>query len=288
MTLAITLLALVSGVVVSLALSSIRLAKAVPPAVLVRLLAVGSLVGAATVGLVLVLTGLAVVGRIPAVAAIDGWSVTTLAETVPVPPVVGAPAAVLGAVLLARAVWRTSCIAAQLVRSHRLSRQLRGDGGPVVVVDDDTADAYAVSGLPGCVVLSRRLLRALSPLERRLVTAHELSHLRHRHHLYVHAVDVAVAANPLLRPVAKTVRLGVERWADEDAARVAEDRRSAATAVASAALARVFAPFSDTRRPPTGGLAGRRELRHPARGHSRCSNRCRGAASSASPPRSCW
>ena len=221
---------------------------------LVRLLAAGALVGAATLGLVMVLAGLAVVGRIPAVAALDEWSVTELASTLPIPVFIGAPAAALGVWFMARTLWRTGGITRQLVRSHQLSRTLRSGGGPIVVVDDETAEAYTVAGILGCVVLSRQLLGALTPSERRVVIAHELSHLRHRHHLYVHAVDIAIAANPFLRPASRAVRLGVERWADEDAARTVGNRRNAALTLASAALTRSALRSSGVPRPRPGAV----------------------------------
>ena len=76
------------------------------------------------------------------------------------------------------------------------------------------------------------------------------SHLRRRHHLYVHAVDVAALGNAALRGVAAAVRLGVERWADEDAAAMmAGDRTSAATALAKTALTRAALRRGET--PPT-------------------------------------
>ncbi|MEP6562534.1 MAG: hypothetical protein ABJD68_15845 [Nakamurella sp.] len=55
--------------------------------------------------------------------------------------------------------------------------------------------------------MSRGQLQALRPEEQRMLTGHELSHLRRRHHLYVHTVDLAVAANPLLHRAADAVRL---------------------------------------------------------------------------------
>ena len=88
------------------------------------------------------------------------------------------------------------------------------------------------------MIISRRLFTELDPAERRVLTAHELSHLTNRHHLFVHLADIAAAANPLLRPVSTAVRLGVERWADEDAAQATGDRRAAGTALARTALTR--------------------------------------------------
>jgi Zn-dependent protease with chaperone function len=74
-----------------------------------------------------------------------------------------------------------------------------------------------VSGLRGRIVVTTGLLHNLEPAERRAVLAHEAAHLRGHHQIYVQLTELAAAANPLLRPVARAVRYGVERWADEPA-----------------------------------------------------------------------
>ena len=233
-------------VVVTLLLAA---ATAVPVAVLplvsrvrpwtaVPLLAAGSLISAASAGVVLGLLALAVLGRIPFVADLGGWSGDTLEVAVPVPPPVGVAAAGIAVVLITRTLWRAGSILLLLARSEQLGRRLRAGGGPIVILDDDAADAFTLAGLRGCVVISRGLLQALGPAERRMLIGHELSHLRRRHHLYVHAVDLAVAANPLLYGAADAVRLGVERWADEDAAQPTGDRGAAGAALAMTALIR--------------------------------------------------
>ncbi len=76
------------------------------------------------------------------------------------------------------------------------------------------------------------------PPERRVLLAHEAAHLRHHHHVYLQLVELSAAANPLLRPLASSVRIGVERWADEDAAAAVGDRTLTARALARASLAR--------------------------------------------------
>ena len=53
--------------------------------------------------------------------------------------------------------------------------------------------------------------------------------------------ELAAAANPLLRPAARVVRRGVERWADEVAAAEVGDRQVTARALARAGLARAAA-----------------------------------------------
>jgi hypothetical protein len=50
------------------------------------------------------------------------------------------------------------------------------------------------------------------------------------------AAELAAAVNPLLRPTARTVRHGVERWADEDAVDEVSDRRLVARTLARTAL----------------------------------------------------
>lgn len=231
-------LTLVLAAAAAVPVAVLPLVSRVRPGTVVPLLAAGSLISAASVGVVLSLLALAVLGRIPTVADLGGWSVDALEVAVPVPPAVGVAAAALAAVLLARTLWQAGRILLLFGRSDRLSRRLRGGGGPVVVVDNTDADAFTLAGVKGCVVISRELLDALGPIERRMLTGHEMSHLRRRHHLYVHAVDLAVAANPLLIRAADAVRLGVERWADEDAARLTGDRGAAAAALARTALVR--------------------------------------------------
>ena len=237
------------------------------PAVAVPVLAVGALLNAGSLLVVAGLLALAVAGRWPVVAGMGGWSPDELAISVPEPLVVGLGAAAAALLLSARTLWRSGELIVLLRRSDRLSRRLRSGGCPVVFVDDPAADAFTVAGLRGCVVISRSLFAELGADERRMLIAHELSHLRRRHHLYLHAVDLAVAANPVLTPLSSAVRLGVERWADEDAAaglgpRAEAGRALARTALVQAALRRAAGARADAH-PATvlcataGGVPGR-------------------------------
>jgi len=97
--------------------------------------------------------------------------------------------------------------------------------------------AYAVPGRPGHIVISVGMLRALPPAERRALLAHERSHLERGHHRYLHAVELAAAAAPVLTCLKHHVRHATERWADEDAAEQVGDRRLVANALARATLA---------------------------------------------------
>ncbi|HRW41339.1 MAG TPA: M56 family metallopeptidase [Microthrixaceae bacterium] len=118
-------------------------------------------------------------------------------------------------------------------------RRMLPECGPsgVLVLNCDEPTAFAVPGRRGGVVVSRGLIDALEVEERSIVWAHERAHLRHRHHWYLGAADLAAAVLPVLRPLARRVHLGTERWADEDSVPATGDRRLVARTIAKAALA---------------------------------------------------
>lgn len=232
------------------------LVRRMRPAQAVLLVTAAALAVSLATGAALTAIAVAVFAGLSSVAADGHWSAAILKTEVPMPGWLGAAAALAVVVLLLRAAVRTSVIVAALVRADRLCRGIRGKSGPIVIVDDGSADAYTVAGLRGCVVISRRLFGALSTDERRVLTAHELSHLNKRHHLFVHLADVAAAANPLLKPVSAAVRLGVERWADEDAAIGIGDRRVAGRALARVALLRSSLAASAVHRMPPAAAYG--------------------------------
>ena len=208
------------------------------PAQAVVMLTVSALVLSVACGAALTTIAVAVLATVTSIATEGHWSAAVVHADMPLPSWLGMSATVAVVVLLLRAGWRTARIAIALGRAERLCRTMRAGSGPVVMVDDDTADAFTVAGIHGCVVIGRSLFSHLTTDERQVVTAHELSHLRRRHHLYVHLVDIAAAANPLLRTIPRAVRIGVERWADEDAAAGVGDRRVTGRAVARVALVR--------------------------------------------------
>ena len=223
------------------------LGRRLPPASGVRLLTVAMLVVALATGFVLAVAALLVLARIPPVAALGHWSARVLATGLPVPIILGALAATTALVLLAAGLRRAALAGRDLVLAELTCRRLGPSlPGGLVVVDDDEPDAYTLPGVSGRVVVSTAMLRALPADERRVLLAHEAAHLRHRHHLWVQAAELAAAANPLLRPGTRAVRAAVERWADEVAAEEVADRSLAARALARAGLARA----AGRRRPP--------------------------------------
>jgi beta-lactamase regulating signal transducer with metallopeptidase domain len=71
------------------------------------------------------------------------------------------------------------------------------------------------------VILSSGLIEGLSEYELTMVVRHELAHLRRRHHRHLMVAAVVEATFgwlPLVSSSAQAMRLGVERWADEEAA----------------------------------------------------------------------
>jgi Zn-dependent protease with chaperone function len=219
------------------------------------MLVVASLAAAAATGFVLAVIAFSVIALDAEVASLGHWSVAVLQAGWALPRWAGICAAGLVGPLLGAAIVRAFGAGRQLWLADATCRKLGPGVEGLVIFEDERPDAFALQGIRGRTVVSTGMLAALTPAERRVLLAHEASHLRNRHALYVLLVGVAAAGNPLLRPVSDAVRLGVERWADEDAAAAVGDRTVAARAVARAAVAsRGFAAGSpsaavSTRRP---------------------------------------
>ncbi|MFC4911897.1 M56 family metallopeptidase [Actinomadura gamaensis] len=174
--------------------------------------------------------------RLPPVAAVGHMSERVLRHAPQTDPVVGAVATVLLLTCLVSAL----CVAVRqgyrLVTSARTARALPGHG-LIALVDDAEAEAFALPGRPGRVVVTTGMLDVLTPAQRDALIAHERAHLADRHHLFRALTAVAVAANPLLWPLRGAVAFATERWADERAAASIDDRAQTAQAIGRAALA---------------------------------------------------
>jgi Zn-dependent protease with chaperone function len=233
---------------IMLALASGGLSRHLSPATAVPLLTLLALATSLATGLVLCLAAFGAMAQLPFLADRAGWSGGVLAPG-DLEPGWGALPGAIAAALLTAAVIFTIRAARDLARAGRACREL---GGPdrLVITRDDRPTAYSVPTRAGAIVVSTGMLQLLSADERRALLAHEDSHLRHRHALYVLVADLAAAANPLLRPLASRVRLAVELQADEDAVAETGDRRAVARALARASLA-----VSAAGRGPHGRLA---------------------------------
>jgi Zn-dependent protease with chaperone function len=221
-----------------LGLGSRPLSNLLPPATATRALAGSAVLVAAATSFVLGVLAFTLLGKLPQVATLGRWSVTSLSAVDPVPQLVAGAACaavlILGVRGTAAGVSRYRAFAA--VRALCLS--LGGEPGQLVVLDDDADDVYALPGGRGRIVASRSLLAALPADERRALLAHEAAHLRHHHHRYRAATELAAAVNPLLRASVTAVRFATERWADEDAARAAGDRAVVAQVLVRVGLRR--------------------------------------------------
>ncbi|WP_045696359.1 M48 family metalloprotease [Streptomyces rubellomurinus] len=163
-----------------------------------------------------------------------------LAVADPVPWGLGVLAAALLAVVAVRLLtgWRRHAARRRALGAVR-SAPAAGD---LLVLPDDRADAYALPGRPGRVVVTAGLLRALSAEERAVLLAHERAHLACRHDRYAALAQAAVLVNPLFGRLRDEVGYGVERWADELAAEAVGSRRLAVRSLARAALAGACRP----------------------------------------------
>ncbi|MFD7030014.1 M56 family metallopeptidase [Streptomyces sp. NPDC059917] len=223
-----------------------RLATCLPPRHAVWLLtsAAAALALASTASLALLVVPGAT--HLRAVAAL-GKLLTPLRTGSPdaVVAVAVVAAALLGcsAALLVRAASRRR---AQLRRAGRLAARA---GGELVVLDEPGADAYALPGRPGRIVVTTGMLGALTAAEREALFAHERAHLRERHHLFAAVTDLAALCHPALRALREPLAYALERSADEAAARATGDRALTARAIGRAALAARAAGASGPARP---------------------------------------
>ena len=236
-----TLLLLPVVVSVVLGLVAGPLERRLPPATAARLLTASALVSALATGFVLAVAGFVALSQVPFIAAVGQWSRAVLQHD-HTPQLLGAAAGVVVLALLGRAARHAVVAVRHLWAAEATCRQLGPGADGLVVTDDSVPDAYAVQGLRGRIVVSRAMLSGLPADERRVLLAHEASHLRHHHHVYLQLTQLAAAANPALRQVTDAVHAAVERWADEDAATEVGDRPLAARALARASLLRHHSP----------------------------------------------
>jgi Zn-dependent protease with chaperone function len=210
----------------------------------VWLLTVASLALAAGSTAALCVLAIAGLSLVPVVARIGEWSPQTLQgmeiASVPVEATCGMVLAGLLVSAVVTGVRRFRWLRAVM----RTVDHVPAHGGLVVLPDAEPL-AFAVPLRGGRIVVSRSMLGVLTSAERCALLTHERVHLRCRHHLFLVAVAVSTALNPLLWPLRSAVVFLLERWADEVTCDRMGDRRVVASAVAKAALAtRTRVPFA--------------------------------------------
>ena len=217
---------------------AVPLSRRLGPRATARLFPVTALLVAGSTVVALAAVAVLVLARVAEIAEVGRISVPALPTgptRVPLPVGIGLGLAVAASLWLGgrRAVG----VVVGTVEAQRVCRHLARRADGVHLLDDDRPRAFAVAGPHGRVVVSSGMLRSLSGPEQAAVLAHERSHLRRRHHMGLLAVQVAAAADPLLRPLLAVTALAVERDADEDAAVAVGDRRVVALALARAGVA---------------------------------------------------
>jgi Zn-dependent protease with chaperone function len=211
----------------------VLLANRFAPSLAARVLAWSAATAAAASLVTLAVFALKAAAEVPAVGRAFGWSSRVVADdTASVPWVSWLSVALLVAAVVA--VTRRWLVQR---RALRLARGQVPVDGQLLVVRDATAMAYAVPGRPGHVVVTTGMRETLSDRQFEVLLAHERAHLTGGHHRLVRVAELAAAAHPALRWVARQVGYLVERAADEEAAARVGSRRTVAHAIGTAALA---------------------------------------------------
>lgn len=127
-----------------------------------------------------------------------------------------------------------------LVRTFKLLRQYRSlrldESSGIHVAHSHKPYAVTLPGRAGQIVMSTAMVDLLDDDERSIVVAHERAHARYRHDRYLLTAELAAAAVPPLRALARRVNFSIERWADEAAAAVCGDRQLVAITLGKVAL----------------------------------------------------
>ena len=192
-----------------------------------------------TVGALVVLAS-PLPARLPLMAHAGRWQPDAVAAHSPIPSWISTAALALLAVLACRLGRELRRLSGEARDAARLSAAVAGPahGEEVVVLDDDVPRAHALGvglGRRGAIIISSAMLALLDDDERAAVLAHEQTHLRQRHSLFLGAIRLAAALDPLLATTRSDVRFALERCADEAAA-TASSRPVVASALAKAAL----------------------------------------------------
>ncbi|GAA1520092.1 M56 family metallopeptidase [Kribbella lupini] len=212
-------------------LAATRMAAMLRPLAAVRVATAGAAVAALACTCSVTLLSLTLFDDLPPLSAYEGRPELGLPE--PVPDWLGLIALLVVLVLVFR-LFR------EVLRRRRAARGLRAIKTPyagLAVADLPEPFAVAVPGRPGHVLVTSGMLSLLDAVERRVLLAHERSHLDRHHHRLVAIAAYSAAMNPLLSRLASLVTYLVERSADEDAAAEVGDRDVVARAVAKASLA---------------------------------------------------
>lgn len=231
---------------IALAVLSPLAARRTSPAAATRLLTGAALIAAIASTWCLSLLAASAAGWLPELPSDAHFSRPAWIQAVPTPLWV---AVLAGLGLLAAAARAVTALLRRRVdtrRAEMLAQQT--PDSELVVIPGPRPHAVAVPSRDGGrIVVTSAMLELLTADERRVLFAHERSHLRRRHDRYRHLTALCAAVNPILIRLRADVAYACERWADEDASEACGDRRLAAQALSRAAVASL--------RPTAAGMA---------------------------------
>lgn len=211
------------------------LADRLRPDLAVRVFAWSTVATGSAAAITLVSFALKAFAELPVIARFGGWSnQAVLADTARVPWVswVSLSWCVLGAgavLIIGRRRRRA------LRQAARFGASLPGST-EVVLVPDESVEAFALPGGRGRIVVTTGMRDILDADRFAAVVAHERCHLSQGHHRLLWLTRLGAAMHPLLAPMVRRVEFLAERAADEAAAAELGDRRQLATALGLAAL----------------------------------------------------
>ncbi|KAA9166152.1 M56 family metallopeptidase [Amycolatopsis acidicola] len=217
-------------------LASWALADRFRPDLAARVFAWSALAAAVAAALNLLAFAVAALAEIPVLARAGGLSGEVVAADTKHEPWV-TWLALAWVIVATVAVVRTLRRRRRALRSARREADLLGPGQDVVIVPEPGADAFALPGKPGRIVITAGMRELLDDRQYQALVAHERAHLAGNHHVLVWIANLAATVHPVLRPVARKVGFLVERAADEAAVGELGDRRQVAVAIGEAALA---------------------------------------------------
>ncbi|WP_028280044.1 M56 family metallopeptidase [Arthrobacter sp. H5] len=155
----------------------------------------------------------------------------------------GAIVTTAGALTAAAVAARTGfCLLAELLSAHRARRQQlqslallarRDSSGQFLVVEHADAAAYCLPGRRNEIVFTSAALGALDKDQQAAVLAHEMAHLRGRHHLILAAANAIHRAFPRVPAfrIARTELMRLVEMDADDRAAHSSSRLTVATAV---------------------------------------------------------
>lgn len=220
--------ALMAPLLVSIAVAGVATSahRRLPPRLAARFVSIALVIVVIAALPTLLVVALAFLAHVPIIGIGFQWCAQVIGLHQAVPAWLGLPALALTATGIVRV--------ARLLRQHR---QLRVHHASAIhVADSHKPYAVTLPGRAGQIVISTALVELLDPDEQQVVIAHEQAHARYRHDRYLLTAELAAAALPPLRALARRVNYSIERWADEAAARVCGDRELVAVTLGKVAL----------------------------------------------------